>query len=102
VIVDWLFVAFFVWLLVKRWQQSRQPVGDRLGPVLGEATQYDECPICAERDCQSPRGRGETILRGGAYVVRQYHVCMNCNSRALWHRRLDMWVWTVKRNGVTE
>lgn len=99
--MDILFIIGVAVYLYVRWRQERHGNDpDGLGRVRGEATDYDECPVCAERNCQSPRGRGEVITRGGNYVVRQYHVCENCNSRALWHRRLDLWVWTVNRNGV--
>lgn len=73
---------------------------DRLGPVLGVAEQYEPCPLCGNANSQVARGRGEVITRGGYFVVRQYHVCTNCAGRALWHRRLDKWVWTISRSGV--
>lgn len=76
------------------------PTRDYFGPVLGVAEKYEPCPLCGHEDSQLARGRGEVITRGGYYVVRQYHVCSNCNGRALWHRRLDQWVWTMNRNGV--
>jgi len=74
--------------------------GDTLGDVLGEATQYDECPGCRQTDCQTATGRGEVITRGGFYVVRQYHVCLQCGIKGLWHRRLDQFVWTIRRSGM--
>jgi hypothetical protein len=84
--------------------QSKHPTApdpDGLGRVLGEATTYDLCPLCATKTKHLPRGTGEVIVRGGFYVVRQYHVCPNCGARALWHRRLDKWVWTINRSGVS-
>ena len=89
-------------IIIWKWYRRQNPhhEEDSLGGVVGHATHYAECPICGERDCQDPRGRGEVITRGGHYVVRQYHICVNCNSRALWHRRLDQFIWTVNRSGV--
>lgn len=89
-------------VIIYRWHQNRTTPNDGLGPILGHAKEYGPCPNCGERNTQSARGRGEVITRGGHYVVRQYHVCANCNARALWHRRLDLWVWTIIRNGVAD
>ena len=68
--------------------------------VIGRATEYAPCRPCGARNTQLPRGHGETITRGGWYIVRQYHVCLNCNTKSLWHRRMDKFVWTLKRDGV--
>lgn len=96
-----LFLLSVAIVVGYRWMQKRlHRNDDSLGPVLGEATEYDECPVCGTPNSQSPRGRGEVITRGGSWVVRQYHVCRTCDTRALWHRRLDLWVWTVFRSGV--
>lgn len=95
-----VFIISLAVIIIWRWKNRNQTEDGRLGRVLGEAHEYDECPSCSKRNSQEPRGRGEVITRGGAYVVRQYHVCLNCNVRALWHRRLDLWVWTVTRSGV--
>lgn len=90
--------AIIIWWLYRR--MNPHHAEDNLGGVVGHATHYGECPVCSHRDSQSPRGHGEVITRGGHYVVRQYHVCENCNARALWHRRIDQFIWTVNRSGV--
>jgi hypothetical protein len=99
------FTAIVILLAVviyKRLERKSQASHDGLGPVIGTATEYDRCPLCTRANSQYPRGRGEVITRGGQYVVRQYHICGNCGGRALWHRRLDLFVWTINRNGVVE
>ena len=95
-----LFIIFLAVIIIWRVYESLQQ-HDSFGPVVGLATRYEECPLCSTPNCQAPRGRGEVITRGGFYVVRQYHVCLNCNGKALWHRTLDGWIWTVRRSGVT-
>lgn len=96
-----IIIVTLLFIIRKMWDRL---VGccqnDGLGAVLGEASRYEECPVCAAQNSQNPRGQGEVITRSGHYVVRQYHVCLNCGTRALWHRRLDQWVWTVNRSGV--
>lgn len=89
-------ISIIIWRAIRHWFDQ----DDGLGPLLGHATKYAECPNCMQRNSQSPRGRGEVITRGGNYVARQYHVCTKCGTKSLWHRRLDLWVWTTKRNGV--
>lgn len=84
---------------IREWRAGRD-IDDGLGPIIGRATIYENCPNCGHRDGQTPRGRGEVITRGGAFVVRQYHLCDNCGTKVLWHRRLDRWVWTINRSGV--
>lgn len=90
-------IAVIIWRFIRHWFN---PENDGLGPLVGYAKSYAGCPNCGKRNCQSPRGRGEVITRGGNYVARQYHVCINCDTKSLWHRRLDLWVWTINRNGV--
>lgn len=68
--------------------------------VIGRATKYKACRPCGAKNTQEPRGRGETITRGNWYIVRQYHVCLNCGTKSLWHRRLDKFVWTLNRSGT--
>lgn len=91
--------AIIIW---KLWQRRDPHRGQHkgLGPILGHATHFAECPMCGTEDSQAPRGRGEVIIRGGAYVVRQYFICTSCDTRALWHRRIDMFIWTTNRSGT--
>ena len=97
-----LILGLAVFILYRLYRRANpHKAEDSLGAVVGKATHYAECPVCSKRDSQEPRKRGEVIVRGGFYVVRQYHVCSNCDARALWHRRLDQFVWTVNRSGVS-
>lgn len=99
--MDAVFIIILLLIIIAK-ALGRTPNSDtdRLGRVVGHATEYDKCPNCNTRNSQLPRGRGEIITRAGHYMARQYHVCSVCGTKGLWHRRLDQWVWTVNRSGV--
>lgn len=78
------------------WPFKRDSDGNR---IIGRARKFKPCINCGAKDSQTPRGRGEIITRGGYYVARQYFVCDNCDTKALWHRRVDKFVWTMDRSG---
>ena len=95
------FIALIIIAIIRFRAYRRELKGDH-DPVatVGRATDFEPCPHCGVPDVQAARGRGEIITRDGYMLVRQYFVCESCNTKSLWHRRLDQFIWTINRSGV--
>lgn len=86
-------------IVIWRYVQKRSAELEAENAVIGKATDFEPCPHCLTVQSHIPHGKGEVISRGGWHVVRQYFTCPHCRVVALWHRRLDSFVWTPRRAG---